>query len=259
MLSVVLSFVITALWVTIATVITERLGTKVGAVLTTLPSSAVVAFWFIAAEQGTDFASQAAVIAPAEMGVNVIFLGVFVAMSGRGLPTALAASLGGWTILSAILYLADIGNLFVSWAIFLALIAGTTIWLRSSHRFSQQPGRHIQYTVGELVFRGLFAGLMISLSVVGAAVGGPVVAGILSVFPAIFTSTMVILYLKQGREFTGAVGTIMVVSSSNVVVYATMVHFAYPEVGMMWGTLAALAVSYVWSAGMYLAVMRFVR
>jgi hypothetical protein len=132
------------------------------------------------------------------------------------------------------------------------------VWLRSSHHFTQQPGKHIHYTIGELAFRGLFAGLMISLSVVGASLGGPVVAGILSVFPAIFTSTMVILYLRQGREFTGAVGTIMVVSSTNVVVYTTVVHYAYPEIGLMWGTLAALAISYAWSAGMYLAVSRWV-
>ena len=258
MLSVVLSFILTAVWVTIATVVTERLGTKVGAVVITLPSSAVIAFYFIAVEQGTEFAAQAAVVVPAEMGINVVFLGLFVAMSRRGLPVALAASLGGWTVLSAFLYMADIGDLWISWAVFLALIAGTTVWLRSSHSFSQQPGKRIQYTVGELAFRGLFAGLMISLSVVGAAVGGPVVAGILSVFPAIFTSTMVILYLRQGREFTGAVGTIMVVSSTNVVVYTTVIHFAYPEVGLAWGTAVALVISYAWSLGMFLAVRRWV-
>ncbi|MCK5253246.1 MAG: hypothetical protein KAQ96_09855 [Thermoplasmata archaeon] len=257
MLSVVLSFILTAVWVTIATVVTERMGTKVGAVVTTLPSSAVVAFYFFAVEQGPEFAAQAAVVVPAEMGINVVFLGVFVAMSRRGLPTALVAALGGWTIMSAILYLADIGILFVSWAVFLALIACTTVWLRSSHRFYQMPGKHIHYTVGELAFRGLFAGLMISLSVVGAAMGGPVVAGILSVFPAIFTSTMVILYLRQGREFTGAVGTVMVVSSTNVVVYTTVIHFAYPEVGLGWGTSVALAISYAWSLGMFLAVRRW--
>ncbi len=139
------------------------------------------------------------------------------------------------------------------------MIVGVTAWLRVSHRFSQRPGKQLTYTPGELAFRGVFAGLMISVSVVGAAVGGPVVAGILSVFPAIFTSTMVILYLRQGREFTGAVGTIMVVSSTNVVVYTTVVHYAYPEMGIAAGTLAALAVSYAWSAGMYLAVMRWFR
>jgi hypothetical protein len=259
MLSVVLSFVITVLWVTVATVIAERWGTKVGAVVTTLPSSAVVAFWFIAAEQGADFAARAAVVIPAEMGINVVFLGLFVALSSRGLPVALAGALGGWTVLSALLYASGIDDLLLSWLVFVAMMAAVTAWLRVSHRFSQQPGRHMTYTAGELAFRGVFAGLMISVSVVGAAVAGPVVAGILTIFPAIFTSTMVILYLRQGRDFSGAVGTIMVVSSTNVVVFTTVVHYAYPAVGVPGGTLMALAVSYAWSFGMYLAVMRWVR
>ena len=259
MLPVVLSFVITALWVTVATVVAERWGTKVGAVVTTLPSSAVVAFWFIGVEQGADFAARTAVVIPAEMGINVVFLGLFVALSRRGLPVALAGALGCWTVLSALLYASDIDDLLLSWLLFLASIAGVTAWLRVSHRFAQQEGRSIAYTPGELAFRGLFAGLMISVSVVGAAVAGPVVAGILAIFPAIFTSTMVILFLRQGREFTGAVGTIMVVSSTNVVVFTTVVHLAFPELGVAPGTLAALAVSYAWSFGMYLAVMRWVR
>ncbi len=259
MLSVVLSFVITALWVTVATVVAERWGTKVGAVVTTLPSSAVVAFWFIAVEQGADFASRTAIVIPAEMGINVVFLGLFVALSGRGLPVALSGALGGWTALSTLLYASDLDDLLLSWLIFITMIACVTAWLRVSHRFSQQPGRNISYTPGELAFRGVFAGAMISVSIVGAAVGGPVVAGILSVFPAIFTSTMVILYLRQGREFSGAVGTIMVVSSTNVVVFTTVVHFSYPAIGVPGGTLLALAVSYAWSFGMYLAVTRWVR
>jgi hypothetical protein len=257
MLAVVLSFVITALWVTVATVVAERWGTKVGAVVATLPSSAVVAFYFIAMEQGVDFAARAAIVIPAEMGINVVFLGLFVTLSRRGLPVSLGGALGGWTILSAVLYASDLDDLLLSWLVFVAMIAGVTAWLRTSHRFSQQPGRHISYTPGELAFRGVFAGLMISVSVVGAAVAGPVVAGILAVFPAIFTSTMVILYLRQGREFTGAVGTIMVVSSTNVVVYTTAVHLTYPVWGLASGTMVALAVSYLWSAGMYLAVMRW--
>jgi len=259
MLSLVLSFLITAAWVTMATVVAERWGTRAGAVVTTLPSSAVVAFWFIAVEEGAGFAARAAVVVPAEMGVNVVFLGLFVVLSDRGLPTALAGAMGGWAALSTALYAYDISDLLVSWALFIILIAVVTLWLRSSHRFQQQPGRPIRYTPGELAFRGLFAGLMISLSLVGSARGGPVLGGILTVFPAIFTSTMVILYLRQGREFTGAVGTIMVVSSTNVVVYTTVVHQAYPSLGVAAGTGLALAISYAWSVGMFLAVMRWVR
>lgn len=258
MLSEVLSFAITAVWVTVATVVTERLGTRVGAVVTTLPSALVVALYFIAVEQGTDFTVQVAAVVPAEMGINAVFLGVFVATSRGGLPTALASALAVWAVLSAGLYLSGLQDLRASLIVFLLLVSATSLWLRSRRRFEQRPGQHISYTPGEIAFRGLFAGLMISLSVVGASLGGPVLGGILSVFPAIFTSTMVILYLRQGSEFSGATGTIMVLGSANVVVYSVVVSLAYPSLGIASGTLVALVVSYAWSFCLYLALKRWI-
>jgi hypothetical protein len=225
---------------------------------TTLPSTIVVAMYFIAVEQGPELAADAALVAPAEMGINAVFLAVFVAVSGRGLPAALASSMAVWVVLSTILYLADPGSLPLSLAVFAALVIAMTLWLRTTHRFSQRPGKRIDYTAGEISFRGLFAGLMITASVAGASLGGPVLGGILAVFPAIFTSTMVILYLRQGKEFSSAVGTLMILGSANVVVYSVVVHLVFAEWGEGWGTLAALAVSYTWSLGAYLAVMRWV-
>ena len=258
MLSELLSFALAAAWVSMATVVTERLGTKVGAVVTTLPSTLVVALYFMAVEEGPSFAADVAAVVPAEMGVNAVFLAVFVAVSGRGLPAALVASLAVWSVLSAALYIADPDTLWLSLAIYLAMVTATALWLRRRHRFEQREGRHISYTPGEIAFRGLFAGAMIAVSVVAASLAGPVLGGILSVFPAIFTSTMVILYLRQGREFTGATGSVMVIGSANVVVYSVVVVFAFPPLGAALGTVVALVLSYLWSLGLYLAVQRFV-
>ena len=258
MLAEVLSFIIAASWVSIATVVAERLGTKVGAVFTTLPSTLVVALYFIAVEQGPDFAADVAVVVPAEMGINAIFLALFVALSRKGLPAALGVSLSVWVVLSWLLYLFDPTSLIISLVAFISLVTATTLWLRATHRFQQQAGKRLYYTPGEIAFRGLFAGLMISMSVVGSSLGGHVVGGILSVFPAIFTSTMVILYLRQGQEFSGAVGSLMIVGSANVVVYSVLVFLAFPAWGEVWGTLVALIVSYAWSFGLYLAVKSWV-
>lgn len=258
MLSEALSFVLAATWVSMSTVVTERLGTKVGAVVTTLPSTLVVALFFMAVEEGPDLAADAALVVPAEMGINVVFLAVFVSASSRGLPVAIGAALGVWALLSAGLFLLEPGALPLSLVLFACPLLLATAWLRARHRFDQQEGRRIVYTPGEIAFRGLFAGAMISVSVAAASLSGPVLGGILSVFPAIFTSTMVILYLRQGREFTGATGTLMILGSANVVVYSIVVVLAFPTLGATVGTVVALALSYAWSFGLYLAVRRFV-
>jgi hypothetical protein len=258
MLAEVLSFVLAATWVSMSTVVTERLGTKVGAMVTTLPSTIIVALFFIAVDEGPDLAAEVAAVVPAEMTINVVFLAVFIAVSRRGLPMALTAALGIWTVLSTALFLLDPDSLVLSMAVFIAGVACATVWLRARHSYEQRPGRHIAYTPGEIAFRGLFAGSMIALSVVAARLSGPMLGGILSVFPAIFTSTMVILYLRQGREFSGATGSLMIVGSANVVVYSLVAVFAFPVIDAYWGTAIAFGLSYLWSLGLYLAVKRFI-
>lgn len=251
MLYEVLSFAIAAAWVSMSTVVAERLGTRAGGVVATLPSTLVVALYFIAVEQGTGFAARVAWAVPAEMGVNAVFLALFVSFSGRGLPRALAAAFAGWAALSALLYLAEPQGVLLPLVAFVALVAASTAWLRARHPYRQEAGQAITYTPREIAMRGLFAGVVISLAIVGANLAGPVLGAILAVFPVIFTSTMVILYLRQGPSFTAATGTTMVVGSVNVVAFAVIAAFALPAWGVTWGTLAAVVASYAWSAAGY--------
>jgi hypothetical protein len=97
------------------------------------------------------------------------------------------------------------------------------------------------------------------LAIVGSKLAGPVLGAILAVFPVIFTSTMVILYLRQGPSFTGATGTTMILGSVNVVAFAVIAAFTLPAWGAAWGTLAAIVGSYLWSAGGYVLVETIAR
>ena len=257
MLSEVLSFVIAAAWVSIATVLAERLGTRVGGVVATLPSTLVVALYFMSVEEGTAFASDVAEVVPAEMGVNVVFLALFAMMAHRGLAAALGTGLGGWAALSALLLWAAPGTLLVTVPMFAVAAAAMTIWLRRARGFSQSGGQHIAYTGPEIAFRGLLAGMMIAVSVAAASLAGPVLGAVLSVFPAIFTSTMVILYLRQGPEFTGATGSVMILGSANVVAYAMLAAWLLPAMGAVLGTILSLAVSYAWSLATYPLFVRW--
>jgi hypothetical protein len=259
MLSEALSFIIAAAWVSIATVVAERLGTRAGGMVATLPSTLVVALFFISVEEGTAFAADVARVVPAEMGVNVVFLALFAMMAHRGLAPALGASLGGWAVLSAILIWAAPGALLVTVPVFVVAAVLMTLWLRRERAFSQVGGQHIAYTVPEIAFRGLLAGAMIAISVAAASLAGPVLGAVLSVFPAIFTSTMVILYLRQGPEFTGATGSVMILGSANVVVYAMLAAWSLPAMGAVAGTVLSLAISYVWSLATYLPFARRAR
>jgi hypothetical protein len=59
---------------------------------------------------------------------------------------------------------------------------------------------------------------------------------------------MIILMLNQSRDFARATGKILVLSSSNIVVYGVGIYFTYPEFGIIVGTILSfiLAVGWVW-------------
>jgi len=102
----------------------------------------------------------------------------------------------------------------------------------------------IKYTPGKIMFRGLLAGLIIGTTVVLSNIG-EVISGIFSVFPAIFLSTMLITLREHGASFSAGISKSMILGSQTVMLYAVCVHFLYPVIGTLWGTLLAYAISMI--------------
>jgi hypothetical protein len=256
MLRTALSFFLAAIWVMAMTLATERLGSRRGGLLVTLPSTIIVALFFIGLENGGELAADTAMTIPAGMGVNIIFLVVFISTVRHGLGRALAASMAAWFLLAALLYLLDPANLAIALGIYALAALSATLWLRTRHRYAEEGGRNIKYRARDVLFRGVFAGTVIAIAVFMTSVGGPVLGSILSVFPAIFLSTMIILYTRQGEKFTGATGRSMIPGTVNVVVYAVAAYLLFPIYGAITGTVLTVIISYAWSAAFYLAVVR---
>ena len=64
----------------------------------------------------------------------------------------------------------------------------------------------------------------------------PILAGLASVFPAIFLTTMVALWLAQGADVpTGAAGPMML-GGSSVAMYSLIAPWALPEYGIYVGS-----------------------
>jgi uncharacterized membrane protein (GlpM family) len=94
--------------------------------------------------------------------------------------------------------------------------------------------------------RAVFAGGIVAAVVLISGFAPPYLTGIISTFPAVLLSTMVILVRNQGIGFARATGKILVLSSSNIVVYAIAVYYAFPAFGIIIGTVVAFCVAFVW-------------
>ena len=224
--------------------IAERYGTKIGGIFGTLPSTMAVAYVFISLNQNPDFASMAAVIVPATMGVNILLLLIFISVIIYGFPQALIASLSFWGLCSIVLYFAPIDNIFTSCLIYTVLMVSTFVFIEKYKKIKSQGKVHIIYTPKKIIFRGVFAGMMVTVAVMMTHIN-EIVSGIFSVFPSISLSTMIICAMEHGPQFTTALGKSMIFGTPTVISYAILIHFLYPVLSLFWGTVIAYGISLV--------------
>jgi hypothetical protein len=224
------------------TMIIEKLGGKLGGLIGTLPTTIVPASIGIYAE-AEDF-EMAMWAVPVGMAVNVLFL-----WSWRWLPSVtkgpgrllkvLFASLGIWLI-------AATGAVFLlnKTAASLEVVAlGTTLSIASvgiwaCKRNPPSPSKTRQVSLLALLSRGLFAGTAIAIAVL-LSKHNPLIAGLASVFPAIFLTTMVSLWLGQGEAFQASAVGPMMLGSTAVALYALIATYSFPAWGIILGTSVA--------------------
>lgn len=241
----------TALVVLLATLIAERVGAFIGAMIVALPISAGPAYLFLALDHDAAFIAESA---RTSLGVNALvppFLLITAAIAPKaGLLAALTAGLGAWGLGAfAILALemsipAVIALNVLSFAICLPL---------SRPLLAQKPPEALRRGMLDIVVR-----IAAVMTVVGTAIAvgrslGPEVAGIAAVTPVIWTSLAVVIYARSGGL---AVSAIMANGVGGMIGFA----LALPTVAVMavpygWpvALLTGLGVCIAWSVGLTLA------
>mgnify|MGYP001062645933 FL=1 len=239
-----LGFFVGGIWITISSVAAERFGSKVGGLIGGLPSTIVVTLLFIGLTQTAERAAESAVIVPLVMGVNGIFVTVFISMSQRGLAPALAGALLTWFILALILMILNVQVLWISILAWLVLGVGCFLVVEKGMKITSQGRKATRYTAGQITGRAALSGTVVALAVLMGKVAGPLAGGIFATFPAVFLSNLIISYRSGGAAFASAVAKALMVSGLiTVPIYALLVWFLYPRLGLGFGTLIAFLVT----------------
>ena len=237
----------------LATVAIERFGGKLGGVLATLPTTIIPAslgFWYLSQSH------EAFIIAlwsvPIGMLLDAVFLhswrwlpGVVTQPSPRvRLVCIVAASLGLWFVL-ALVVVSSIQNFLP----YIHIIGGTACAIQigyglyASPRTSSKQAVYQSVPISTLALRGVMAGAAIAAATLIIAIGHPILAGVASVFPAIFLTIMVSVWLSQGPTAQGnAVGPMML-GSTSVSVYALVASWSLPQFGPALGVVLALCIA----------------
>ena len=248
----------------LVTVLIERYGGVVGGALGTVPTTIVPAVAGMASAQGDAGLMESLSVVPAGMLVNAIFLSVWIFLPprleglspSRSLALTTVASLAVWGVVGTIAVLA-IGDAHVSGSsprsvavAGVLMTAAFGLLLGWSPREAPPGSEGVSAPV--LLARGAMAASAIGASVWVAGLGYPLVAGLASVFPAIFLTSMVALWVSQGPSVPRGAAAPMLLGGGSVGVYALVAMTTVAEHGMVMGSMVAWAVAVLgWSLPSY--------
>lgn len=242
LIKIALSFVIAGIWITLATIASERFGTKVGGLIGNLPSNIVVSLFFIGWTQTAEIAADAAHLVPLGMTIDAIFLFALVWLVKKYRNLAFLFALVIWFIFAALVGNSGYTDITVGSIVYVIITLILFYVAEKKLNIVSVPKKaNVNYSAGELILRAVFAGTIVAGAVTITTFAGPTWGGIFSTFPAVLISTMYLLTRAQGADFARATGKIMLISSLNILVYGVAVSITYPIYGLVIGTV----ISYV--------------
>lgn len=250
---------ITVFVVSTLSIIAERVSPRAAGILSGYPLGSAISLFFIGYEQGADFAGAGALFNVAGLAALLVFFFVYYHVSAR-----IHKRLAGIVVssLAAILAFFAAGGLIMAlnpppWGCVLVAAAGI---LSFGALFRGIPdttiANHIHLGYGVLLVRASLAALVI-LAVTGAAhILPPAWAGLFSAFPATVFPLVLILHSTYSAQHAHTVIKHLPSGLWSLMLYSMTIAFAYPRLGIYWGTLAGYAVATVYLLGLAFVLRR---
>jgi hypothetical protein len=243
-LQLLLTFGVGSLWIYLTVLSGLKFGSKTSGFIAGLPSTALLSFFFIGFTQTPQIASEATTVFPLSMGITGTFLVVFAWLAYRGFLLAMFAAILAWFGLSvAVLYFHP-AHFWLNLLIYAITMIFAFLLLEKYLNIKSVSNKKAHSSTKHMIYRSLFGGFIILMTVFIAKKGGPVMGGLFAGFPAMFISTLVISYQVQGITFSRAMTKpLLVTGMITIAVYAAAMKYLYLSFGLYWGTLGAISIS----------------
>jgi hypothetical protein len=201
-LTLALRMAVTAAFVVSASVITERSGPVIGALIATLPISAGPSYVFLALDHDAAFIAQGALASlPINAVTIVLGLAYVVLAQRRSALVSFSGAVAVWLALAAL-------TRTVHWSLAGGLLANAiafTVCLPLLRRFRNVKMPLITRRWYDIPLRASLVATLVATVVTLSRWVGPNVSGTIALFPVVFTSMMLILHPRIGGPATAAV------------------------------------------------------
>jgi hypothetical protein len=234
----------TAALVVFATLAAERFGPLLGAMVATLPISAGPAYVFVGLDHDAAFIAASALGSLACNAANIVFCTVYTVIAqSRGLTTSLSAALGSWIAVAGL-------SRFVDWTVSSATalnILVLMICLPVGRRFRDAPMPATIRRWYDLPLRAAMVATLVATVVVLSSRVGPVLTGILALFPVALTSLVLIFQPRVGGPATAAITANGIPGLAGYGLALLALNLAAVPVGTPAALTLALGVSITWN------------
>jgi hypothetical protein len=200
--TVVLRMAVTAAFVVSASVITERSGPVIGALVATLPISAGPSYVFLALDHDAQFIAEGA-LASLPINAATIFLGLtYVLLAQR--HHALVSWGGGAVVWIALAILSRTIHWSLAAGVAVNVVA-FAICIPLLNRFRHVKMPLITRRWYDIPLRAALVATLVATVVTLSGWVGPGISGVIALFPVAFSSMMLILHPRIGGRPTAAV------------------------------------------------------
>lgn len=244
LLFLVLRMAIAAAFVVTASIITERAGPVIGALVATLPVSAGPSYVFLALDHDPAFIAQGA-LASLPVNAATIFMALtYVVLAQRhSLLVSCGSAVAVWMVLASIIRRFD-------WSLTAGLAAnliafGICIPLLAGYRHVKMP--LVTRRWYDIPMRAALVATLVAIVVSTSGWVGPRISGIIALYPVVFSSIMVILHPRIGGPPTAAVLANSAWGLLGFGMAIAAMHVAVVKFGLAIGLSLALATCVVWN------------
>lgn len=253
-LELLFKMAVTAAVVVFISIVVERSGPFIGALIAALPTAAGAAYVILAIEHPPSFIAASAVGSMAIGAAVSVFAAVYAVLAQRhGVVLSLGLSLLVWFACAAFLRQFNWTPLSAS-----ALNAGVyavTVPLSWRYR-SSGPAKKFLRTRYDIPVRALAAATVVVIVTTASQSIGSFASGMFALFPIVFCSSIVILHPRVGGKATASVLANAQVALIGLTLAFMAVHYLAEPLGSWSALLIGLCISVAWSGMLVLARRR---
>jgi hypothetical protein len=243
-LFLLLRMAIAAAFVVTASIITERAGPVIGALVATLPVSAGPSYAFLALDHDAAFIAQGALSSLPVNAATIFMCLTYVVLSQRrSLLVSCGSAVAVWIVLASIIKQFD-------WTLTAGLAAnliafGICIPLLAGYRHVKMP--LVTRRWYDVPMRACLVATLVAIVVSTSGWVGPRISGIIALYPVVFSSMMVILHPRIGGPPTAAVLANSAWGLLGFGMAIAVLHVAVVWFGAAIGLCLALATCVTWN------------